>query len=148
METITQTLTEEHTHCDELFAELESQIAEGKWDEVIGNFDKFINEMELHFTDEEEILFPAFEQRTGHAMGPTRIMRMEHTQMRQLFTGMRASVEQKNSEVFLSQSETLLMLMRQHNAKEEQMLYPMTDQVLGSDALALIKQIKERHNNQ
>jgi len=148
METITQTLSEEHARCDKLFAELESHIAEGQWDKATGEFDKFINAMELHFLDEEEILFPAFEQRTGHAMGPTRVMRMEHTQMRQLFAGMRGSVEQKNSEVFLSQSETLLMLMRQHNAKEEQMLYPMTDQVLGGDASALIKQIEERHNNQ
>ena len=141
---ITQTLSREHARCDNLFAELESLVSRGEWDQVVEGFDRFINAMESHFVDEEGILFPAFEQRTGHAMGPTRIMRMEHSQMRQLFTAMRASVVQRNSDLFLSQSETLLMLMRQHNAKEEQMLYPMSDQVLELDAESILTQIQQR----
>jgi hemerythrin-like domain-containing protein len=141
---ITQVLSGEHTHCDDLFAELETLVSHGTWDRVGDEFDRFINAMETHFMGEEEILFPAFEQRTGHTMGPTRVMRMEHSQMRQLFTAMRASVEQQKSDLFLSQSETLLMLMRQHNAKEEQMLYPMSDQVLGLDADSIITQIQQR----
>jgi len=144
MGTITQVLSEEHTRCDNLFAELESLVSAEKWDAVVGKFDHFIHAMESHFLDEEDVLFPAFEQRTGHAMGPTRIMRMEHIQMRQLLNTMRVSVEQRSGEVFLSQSETLLMLMRQHNAKEEQMLYPMSDQVLGGDANAILDQIAQR----
>lgn len=141
---ITQTLSQEHSHCDNLFAELESFVNNGEWGKVEGEFDNFINAMESHFMGEEGILFPAFEQRTGHAMGPTRIMRMEHAQMRQLFANMRASVEQRKGDLFLSQSETLLMLMRQHNAKEEQMLYPMSDQVLGQDAESIVTQIQQR----
>jgi iron-sulfur cluster repair protein YtfE (RIC family) len=44
--------------------------------------------MEQHFQKEEEVLFPAFEQSTGNTMGPTRVMRLEHQQMREALAEM------------------------------------------------------------
>ena len=68
-------------------------------------------------------------------------MRMEHDQMRQLFREMGESVEQKYSDRFLGLSETLLMIMQQHNAKEEQILYRMADQALANEADELLKEM-------
>jgi iron-sulfur cluster repair protein YtfE (RIC family) len=42
------------------------------------------------------------------------------------------AVAASNQAGFLGLSETLNMLMQQHNLKEENMLYPMSDRVLGS----------------
>jgi len=67
-------------------------------------------------------------------MGPTQMMRMEHTQMRQLFSDMAQAVENQDKDGYLGLSETLMMIMQQHNMKEEQMLYPMTDRTFGSGA--------------
>ncbi|MBL3588553.1 MAG: hemerythrin domain-containing protein, partial [gamma proteobacterium endosymbiont of Lamellibrachia anaximandri] len=91
---------------------------------------------------EEEVLFPAFEEVTGMAMGPTVVMRGEHAQMRDLFQEMTESVEAKDQDRYLGLSDTLLVVMQQHNAKEEQMLYQMSDQVLGGQASELLSRME------
>jgi iron-sulfur cluster repair protein YtfE (RIC family) len=40
-------------------------------------------------------------------------------------------------------SETLMMIMQQHNMKEEQMLYPMMDQTLGQAGAEIAEQIRQ-----
>lgn len=142
MITITETLSDKHAHCDALFAEVEAQVANAQWDLATAGFTGFINAMEQHFATEEQILFPTFEEQTGHTAGPTQVMRFEHEQMRQLFKEMQDSVVQQDSNQYLGLSETLLMLMRQHNAKEEQILYPMTDQVLGTEAPIILERMR------
>ncbi|MHB8759820.1 MAG: hemerythrin domain-containing protein, partial [Thiobacillus sp.] len=76
---------------------------------------------------------------TGMAAGPTQVMRSEHVQMRGLMTDMANAVAASNRDGYLGLSETLNMLMQQHNLKEENMLYPMSDQVLGSERDGLIR---------
>ena len=66
------------------------------------------------------------------AGGPTAVMRMEHKQIRGLLADMTQDIEAHNTEAYLGHSETLLILIQQHNAKEEQVLYPMAEQALGS----------------
>jgi iron-sulfur cluster repair protein YtfE (RIC family) len=44
---------------------------------------------------------------------------------------MAIAVANADHDRYLGLSETLNMLMQQHNLKEENMLYPMSDQVLG-----------------
>jgi hemerythrin-like domain-containing protein len=131
MQSITETLSADHHRCDEIFTETEALIAQGNWDEGGARFRDFNDAMEHHFAMEENVLFPDFEQRSGESAGPTHVMRMEHAQMRELLEDMRASIERRERDGYLGLSETLLVIMQQHNAKEEQMLYRMADQVLG-----------------
>ncbi len=141
MSAISQHMIEDHRACDELFAEAEARASKGEWAAARTGFAAFVAAMERHLDKEESILFPAFEQRTGAAMGPTQVMRMEHQQMRGLMAQMEAALHGEDTEAFLGTAETLLMLMQQHNVKEEQILYPMTDQVLGDTPVAA--QIRE-----
>lgn len=143
MTTITQTLTHEHNECDTLFAQAELLVSQAQWDKAIPCVEQFIQSMEQHFAKEENLLFPTFEARTGQTMGPTQVMRMEHTQMRQLFADMQQSTNRKDSDEYLGQAETLLMLMRQHNAKEEQILYPMTDDMLRKERATILQQLQD-----
>jgi hemerythrin-like domain-containing protein len=85
------------------------------------------------------VLFPAFEARTGMSMGPTQVMRSEHEQMRGLIGDMARAAAEANRDGYLGLSETLNMLMQQHNLKEENMLYPMSDQVLVGERDSLIR---------
>ena len=69
--------------------------------------------------------------------GPTQVMRMEHQQMRNLLARMSEAVSNGAPEKILEVSETLMILMQQHNVKEEGILYPMADQHLASYREAL-----------
>ena len=141
MQTITETLSADHQRCDEIFTAAEALVAQGNWGDGAARFEDFRDAMEHHFTMEEKVLFPDFEQRSGQSMGPTQVMRMEHTQMRELFDDMGACIERQERDDFLGLSETLLVIMQQHNAKEEQILYRMADQMLGDGVLDLIERM-------
>jgi iron-sulfur cluster repair protein YtfE (RIC family) len=74
--------------------------------------------------------------------GPTQIMRAEHVQMRGLFSELRDACARRDEEALLGLTETLLMVMQQHNLKEEEVLYPMSDQALDSDAADLLARMR------
>lgn len=139
MTTILDFLGSDHRACDDLFAAAEENVAQRNWDLGGTLFDQFYKAMERHFAMEEDVLFPAFEAKTGNAMGPTQVMRMEHAQMRALMDDMKAAVAAGNSTDYLGLSETLNMLVQQHNLKEENMLYPMADRALAGDRDGIIR---------
>ncbi|RLA20348.1 MAG: hemerythrin domain-containing protein [Gammaproteobacteria bacterium] len=130
MSAITETMSADHKRCDELFAAAETAVSESDWDLANQALNDFIAGMNHHFKMEEEVMFPAFESATGMTMGPTQMMRSEHEQMRELFTDLEAGAAEKDVDEVLGLCETLLMIMQQHNVKEEQMLYRMADEVL------------------
>lgn len=132
-------LGNDHRACDDLFASAETAAAQKNWDSARNLFERFQAAMAHHLAMEEDVLFPAFEARTGMRAGPTQVMRMEHAQMRSLLQDMASAVQAGNQDGYLGLSETLNMLMQQHNLKEESMLYPMSDQVLGGDREGLIR---------
>jgi len=142
MSTISAYLTSDHHRCDELFAQAEEAVAKGDWAKAEAGFDQFLASMRHHFGMEEEIAFPAFEQATGVSNGPTWMMRMEHNQMREVFDRMTSAIAAHNAGNYLGLSETLLIVMQQHNMKEEQMLYPMSDQVLGEGRADVVERMQ------
>ncbi len=135
-------LTEDHRHCDDLFALAEA--AAGRQDQAaaLACFEVFQQAMLAHFEGEEATLFPAFEAHTGMTMGPTRMMRMEHQQMRMLMDLAVDALRQGNLDDYLGQAETLVIMMQQHNMKEENVLYPMCDEHLVETATELVEQIR------
>ena len=138
MGTILEFLGGDHHTCDALFASAENAVGQKNWGGAGKLFGQFHASMAHHLAMEESVLFPAFEARTGNTMGPTQVMRMEHDQMRGLMQEMAHAVAKTDYEGYLGLSETLNMLMQQHNLKEENMLYPMSDQVLAGERDSLI----------
>jgi iron-sulfur cluster repair protein YtfE (RIC family) len=123
-----------HKSCDELFALAETAGGKNNWSEAAVLWEKFSSELRSHIDDKEEgILFPAFEKVNG-PMGPTQVMRMEHEQMRALVTQVEQCIAQQDRDKFLGLTETLMILMQQHNMKEEQILYPMIDNCVDNAA--------------
>jgi iron-sulfur cluster repair protein YtfE (RIC family) len=129
MTAITEFLADEHRCCDESFAAIEEMAQTGDAAGCRARFQQFQAAMEQHFQKEEVILFPAFEEASGNMMGPTRVMRLEHQQMRDTLAEMERALAGGDLEEFLGQAEALLILTQQHNIKEEQILYPMCDRV-------------------
>ncbi len=127
----------DHRRCDDAFVGFERALDGDDWGLAEEQAGAFMGEMERHFSMEEEQLFPLLTERFAGATGPTRMMRIEHRQMRALFEQLGHCVERRNARDCRDVAETLLMTMQQHNAKEEGVLYPMADNVLGPEAEAL-----------
>jgi len=128
MSTIPEYMTIKHRECDDYFTQAEAAAAENNWSLAQDKLNIFKRELLMHLDAEENILFPKFEQATGMTSGPTHVMRMEHEQMRALLQDLMSELTSKNKDKYLGLSETLMVLMQQHNMKEEMMLYPMAQQ--------------------
>ena len=137
----TQILPRHHKHCDDLFVAAEEAAYSGDWSAAEKSVSHFREQMEAHFGAEEKLLFPAFEAATGMSGGPTQMMRYEHEQMRGLLEQLAMAASAHDKDAYAGVAETLLMLMQQHNMKEENILYPMCDQALGDVAKPLLAQI-------
>jgi iron-sulfur cluster repair protein YtfE (RIC family) len=140
----TPILSSHHNHCDDLFVAAEAAAHTGKWIECRETFQQFHREMTAHFATEEEVLFPAFEAVSGSVDGPTRMMRLEHAQIRSLMNAAAKSAAASNADGFAGAAETLLIMMQQHNMKEENILYPMCDRALDVRALAIDQELATR----
>ncbi|WP_210395358.1 hemerythrin domain-containing protein [Motiliproteus sediminis] len=127
-------MTAGHRQCDDSYTSAENAVSAQNWSEADSAWQQFATELEHHLGQEEQLLFPAFEQQTGNTQGPTAVMRMEHEQMRALVADLSGALQARDSDRFLGLGETLMVLMQQHNMKEEQILYPMTDQVIGNSS--------------
>jgi len=132
MKTIAEHMTADHKACDNEFAVAEEAALSDNWGEAEAAFNTFRDDMMRHFRMEEEVLFPALVS-AGGPSGPVHIMRMEHTQIKGLLEQMAAAVTQKNAQEYGGLSETLLIAMQQHNNKEENILYPIADQILANE---------------
>lgn len=138
MDSTTEFLTADHHDCDALWLEVENSADSGAPGALRANFGRFEAAMERHFTFEEGALFPAFEEATGmYQGGPTFVMRAEHVQMRRVLQTMRGAAERGDVAGLLEFGDALLMLIQQHNVKEERMLYPACDAHLGGAWAAL-----------
>jgi len=131
----------DHRRCDGLWAEVEAAADKGGAAEQHAAFDAA---MRRHFELEEQVLFPAIEEATGMTAGPTQVMRMEHTRMRGVLDQMSGAAHSGDWQSVVDHGDTLLMLIGQHNVKEEGILYPMADQFLTPIWSRLHAQIEER----
>lgn len=142
MQGITQVLEHHHKHCDDAFAAAEAAVIKMNWNEAARLQGAFRTAMQAHFEAEESLLFPAFEAATGNTGGPTEVMRSEHAQIRNLLGAMAEALARKDADDFCGHAGTLVIMMQQHNLKEENILYPMCDSSLSANAGALAERLR------
>jgi len=140
---ILEFMRDDHRACDHLYTEAENALADKKIEEAKKLFSEFYRATNHHFDMEERELFITFEKRTGMMGGPTQMMRYEHQQLRALLESMLGSLNDDKFDNFFGQGESMMIMLQQHNMKEEQMLYPMIDRTLGGDAELMIQTLKE-----
>lgn len=140
---ILEFMRDDHRACDHLFIEAENALADKKMEEAKTLFESFYQATNHHFDMEERELFITFEKRTGMMGGPTQMMRYEHQQLRSLLESMRLALKENRNDDFFGIGESMMIMLQQHNMKEEQMLYPMIDRALESDAAMMIQTLKD-----
>lgn len=137
-------MTDDHRSSDDSFTAIERAVASADWQRASTALARFREELLRHFDAEESVLFPLFEQRTGIHRGPTQVMRGEHAQMRMLLQAAAAALADEDGVEYASHAETLLIMLQQHNVKEENVLYPMCDQQLGDQYDDLLPELRRR----
>ena len=144
MSTIAELMTHDHRACDHDFARAETLAAKGDWTGAAAALSAFADALTAHFDAEEQQLFPAFEAATGLTQGPTQVMRGEHIDMRAALDRLREALRVQDSEDYAGEAETLLIMMQQHNMKEENILYPMCDMRLSGERDTLVDTLANR----
>ncbi|MFO1298946.1 MAG: hemerythrin domain-containing protein [Burkholderiaceae bacterium] len=144
MESITAFMQQDHVLIDGILERATAAAQAGDLAALEREATLFLQRLERHIDMEENLLFPAFEERTGMtAAGPSAQMRAEHEQMQGIFLQMRAAVAAKDAAGYRRASQALLEVLVPHNLKEEQMMYPMLDDAMGAEAPALLADVRD-----
>ncbi len=86
--TITDFLQADHRRIDGLWEEYQEGLRSGNFDKAQNRFAEFALGLRRHIRMEEDVLFPAFEERSGmQGRGPTVVMRSEHQEIQALLEG-------------------------------------------------------------
>ena len=62
--------------------------------------------------------------------------------MRQLLAAAETALAKRDADDYMGNAETLLIMMQQHNVKEENVLYPMCDQHLADQLENLLPELR------
>jgi len=128
---VTDYMQEDHSRLDVILGAFQEAVKAGNWGEALSSFREFDLGLRRHIQGEEEVLFPTFEEKTGMTdAGPTFVMKMEHTDIRDFLDKIMAATEAKDSEAAEQATDMLTATLADHNMKEEQILYPESDSFL------------------
>jgi iron-sulfur cluster repair protein YtfE (RIC family) len=113
-----------HHHCQQQLHALQRHIVQQHWAQAQRACHDFCAELDSHFADEEQVLYPLYEQLSGQQHGPTEVMRYEHEQLRELMEALFQAVQQHDVAVCGPLAGVLQRQLQQHFDKEESILYP------------------------
>jgi len=145
-DTITSFMVAEHTRLGDLWEQITAALKAEEFARLHGLARDLSAALKRHISVEEQILFPAIESKSNNHE-PTNAMRLEHRQMErmleqlkplltlaELWTGIKA-VEGQEIEPGA--------LLRSHENKEHDVLYPLADQLLGvEEARTLVARMR------
>jgi len=133
--TITQYFEADHSRLDSIFKQFQNKKNESMA-AAKAYFKIFNNGLKRHIVWEEDVLFPAFEQKTGMvAGGPIFVMREEHRRIGALLECIHDKVRRADPSSE-EDEQVLLETLAGHNQKEEQVLYPAVDKFLSEEEVA------------
>ncbi len=144
METICDYLVYDHQRCDALFSQVETSVASREWPRAEQSFQLFSSAVDRHIRTEEGILFPTFEKAIRGSGMPLGMLRVEHQRIRAIVGRLYDALCRSDPVDFMLHTETLALLMQQHNIKEEDMLYPLLDRILGSRTVEIVCAMREK----
>ncbi len=129
---ISDTFGDDHDRLDMLFATFH-EYKNVDFPRAKEAFRDFKARLQRHIIAEERALFPLFEQKTGmHEHGPTAVMRAEHVRIGNYLQALDDKIRRQdlNTE---DEERRLGEILKNHNRKEELVLYPTLDILLGPD---------------
>jgi len=122
---LTHCLELDHRRLDAALLETKDLATQGAFTPALDRFRVVAAGLSRHIDAEETILFPAL---GSAAAGPVRVMCMEHVRLREHLEAIRAALA-ANSSAWAEETRAFEVLLEQHNAKEERVLYPLSNDV-------------------
>ena len=129
-ESVTAYLGWDHDRLAESLRAVSAAVGRGAFEEAASRYEDFELGFLRHIRIEEELLFPVFEARSGIVNGPTGVMRDEHRQVRMGLALMRQGLHRADASLYDDGRRFFESVLRDHNAKEEHILYPTLDSLL------------------
>lgn len=126
MTSLTQCLEDDHRRLDQILIAATRLAAEGAFPRAHALFERFAAGLLRHIDAEERVLFPALEACAPGAEGPMRVMEVEHEQLRDCVQAIATHLANGDA-AWGSRVRELKAVLLDHNAKEERILYPMSD---------------------
>ena len=141
---VNEALSWDHDRLDDLESRAFKAREAGDFAEAKALYTVFSFGLRRHIRFEEELLFPAFEAKAGFPteMGPTAVMRDEHREILECLDRIEQAIGD-GAIPLESLRHGLHLVLGNHNLKEENIVYPMTDQALGEqEGDALVARIQ------
>jgi hemerythrin-like domain-containing protein len=132
---VLEALAWDHDRLDAIEAEAFHALEAGDLTTAFDLYARFAAGLRRHIGFEEEILFPEFEAASGMPSnaGPTAVMRAEHREIETLLEAIASGIGDAAGDVAALRAR-FHDVIGDHNVKEEQVLYPTTDYLLGAEA--------------
>jgi uncharacterized protein (DUF2249 family) len=131
---VMEALSWDHDRLDALEEAAFRVRAAGDLQAAFNLYAEFAVGLRRHIGFEEDILFPAFEEASGmpSSAGPTAVMRAEHREIRELLDQIAGGIGDAAAPVDALRRDFHAVL-GDHNLKEEHVLYPGADELLGPE---------------
>jgi regulator of cell morphogenesis and NO signaling len=133
-------LSWDHDRLDALLDTVRSRVYNAEWPAARRDYDEFARGLKRHIRLEEDILFPIVERVAPK--GHTLAMRDEHTRIRGVLGTLHDAVRSGNEAAFRSALAVLLSVLRGHNEKEEDVLYPADQSLPETERAALLRRLR------
>jgi hemerythrin-like domain-containing protein len=128
MSSIKDFLSTDHRECDEMFSKFEEALERSSAQEIEALYEEMRDRFFNHFKMEEEVVFKEFLESAGSGCNPIPVMISEHENMRSLISRIGESIKSGNKDMIYSLLDTLMIVVQQHNMKEENVMYNLLDQ--------------------
>lgn len=129
--TVMRYLAWDHDRLDAILTRAMDLARSEQWEEAAALAAEFRVGLFRHIEIENEILFKAFEELTGSSEGgPTEVMRHEHVDIKESVDGILQATVDHSLDELERHHANLLGVLIEHNMKEENILYPLTDRQL------------------
>src|SRR5579884_4436610 len=103
--------------------------------QALAAFEEFRRHAEEHMALEERDMFPELERLLGSDKGPTAALRKEHHRFRETFAYIAACIAADDPSGAAFALERLAEQIEAHDMREEWVLLPMCERLLGADRL-------------
>lgn len=138
--TLEAAFVSDHSRLAARLADALEALHAGDWRRACHLFGRFARSLRKHIGVEDATLFPAFERETGMIdSGPTVVMRREHAEAERRLTAIAEVLERASDAAgAAAQIRALGALIEDHAAREERILYPACDRILGARERAAV----------
>ncbi len=136
-------LVHDHTKIEFLLGELVEAAETQNWQIMKRGIKELIRQLKFHMAREEDILFPAFDAKTGPPHIPTVMLRKEHRNIIRIFTELYSVIRYENLIKLRELLPELQTAMLAHHEQEERVFLPMASRILCEDREALSQQLED-----